>query len=93
MGMIDDIIDDVRSVNRIVEPALALIAVVQKAVGVGGATAERAIEVIRAALTSFDDVASGAVTKEQALSSLAQLQASLQANDAEADGDLDARFR
>lgn len=89
---IDDIIDDVRSAGRFVEPALAVIAVAQAATGLGGRTAEQAIAMIRAALDTFDDVAAGAVTEDQALASLAALRDGLVSGDARADAELAARF-
>ena len=92
MSAIDTIITDVRGVVRLIEPALAVIAVAQAAIGVGGDSAETAIKAIRAALRSFEDVAAGAVTEAQALASLDELRRGLASNDAAADAALEARF-
>lgn len=91
--VIDSIVSDVKDALSIIEPALAVIAVAQAATGIGGVTAERAVSVIRAALKSFEDVATGAATRDQAMASLAELQAALASNDAAADAALESKFR
>lgn len=90
--VIDNIVSDVKDALAIIEPALAVIAVAQAATGIGGVTAERAVSVIRAALKSFEDAATGAATRERALAGLAALQAALASSDAAADAALEARF-
>lgn len=92
MSAIDTILTDVRKVASLIEPIVAVIAVAETAVGIGGPAAEVAVQAIAAAIKTLASVADGAVTHEQAMDALTSLRTQLAANDAAADAALVARF-
>lgn len=91
--MIDTIVNDARKIAALIEPAFAVLAVVESALKIGGPSADAAVQVIEAALKSFAAVADGKVTADAALASLAALRSGVAANNAAADAALEARFQ
>lgn len=92
MSTLDTIMNDARKVAALIEPAFAVIAVVESALKIGGPGADAAVQVIEAALKSFAAVADGKVTADAALASLAALRGAVAADNAAADAALEARF-
>jgi hypothetical protein len=92
MSAFDTVVTDVRKVAALIEPMVAVIAVAEAATGIGGPSADAAVQVIAAAIKSLTGIVEGKVTHDQALVSMSQLLASLATNDAAADAALAARF-
>lgn len=92
MSALETVLTDIQKVAAYIAPLVNMALVAEKATGIGGPTAEVAVEVIAAAVKSLSDVASGKITHDQALASMAALKAALASNDAAADAALEAKF-
>lgn len=89
---LDAFLSDAAKVAHAIEPLVAFVRVVRAATGIGGSSAEHALDVIDAALKSLDDHAAGKATAELTTQRIEALTATLAANNAAADAELAARF-
>lgn len=85
-------LSDVRKLAALIEPMVAVIAVAEAATKVGGPSADAAVQAIAAAVKSLAHLAEGKTTHDQAMASMAALQAAIASGDAAADAALAARF-
>lgn len=88
--------DDLSRVARVIEPMAAFVALVQHATGLGGATAESIVATITAGLRVLEDASDRASTpaevKAQLAAITAKFAAAVDADRAEEDARLDAKF-
>jgi len=89
---IQTILADVRKFAGMIEPAFALVGMVQSVTGVGGLTAATSIKLLDAAFKAFAAHAEGSFTKEQFDAEMTELRRLLATNDAAADAALKAKF-
>jgi hypothetical protein len=89
---IDKILSEASRVSKLIEPAFALVGVVQAATNLGGPMAATAIKVLEAAVKAIGAGAEGKLTNAQVMAELAKLKSMLASNDAAADAALRARF-
>lgn len=92
MSALETALADIQKVAAYIGPLVSMALVAEQATGIGGPTAEVAVQVVAAAVKALADMASGAVTHDQALASMAALRAALAGSDAAADAALAARF-
>jgi len=97
MSDLNTILADASKFARLIDPIMQFVAVAQKATGLGGSTAEKAVGIIINGLQALERVASGEITAEQARAKLAEILARLDGqlsdDDAAADAALADRFR
>lgn len=93
MSKFDDVMGDIAKVAKLIEPAFAVLAVIQSATRIGGRSSGEVLAVIDAAIRAFEGAAAGVVTRDEIMAGIAKLSAGLVADDAATDAEIAARDR